>query len=28
VVECARIAHERGHSDRLLPENGTHLVAG
>src|SRR5512140_2516047 len=28
VVECRRIAHERGPSDRLLPENGTHLIAG
>ena len=28
VVECGRIAHERGPSDRLLPETGTHLVAG
>src|SRR3974390_1651195 len=28
VVECGRIAHERGPSDRLLPEAGSYLVAG
>src|SRR5580765_4561287 len=28
VVECGRIAHERGASDRLLPANGAHLLAG
>src|SRR3954470_10879392 len=28
VVECRRIAHEHGPSNRLLPKNGTHLVAG
>src|SRR6185369_1906281 len=28
VVECGRVAHERGPADRLLPKNGTHLFAG
>src|SRR5689334_2657190 len=28
VVECGRIAHECGSSDRPLPENGPRLIAG